>query len=269
MKVMYLLRLVIALVFSLYVGVTFQVNTSHALNKCGVVMDDHSGPEWYPKRPDGNQCTACDADVGQPYTDGYDHSVDGYFSIKYFLAHMANMLGNIPGFVVDSFLGSAHHQGIILMDKDNPEKIVDDADYFDGTPYTPTLIDAWFREGIKVDTSIPGADSGTGYISYTDLYTNFTDTDETPLYIWAQPYPYPEGDPDYPEAKEAYNSGAKPFYLLPRDVMNAYQDVNFDGGGAIGYGPWDLPMGESYLEGPISQTVPIVYKPEVTPQAAN
>ncbi|UCG70914.1 MAG: hypothetical protein JSV09_07935, partial [Thermoplasmata archaeon] len=267
MKINQSLRFFLVLALSMGLGLSFPASPSNAGNKCGVIMDDHSGPEYYPARPDGMQCSACGADEGQPYTDGYDHSVDVYFSMKYFLAHMANMFSNIPGFVIDSFHKNAHHQGIVLMDKDNPAQIVDDADYFDGTPYTPTLVDAWLREGIKVDNSIPGADPITGYISYTDLYMNFNDTDGTPLYIWAQPLPYP-GDSDYPAAKGALNIGGVPFYLLPRDVMNEYQDLNFDGGGGLGYGPRDLPGGESYLEGPISQTAEIVYRP-VIPQLAN
>ena len=46
-------------------------------DKIGIVMVDHSGPEYYPADPGGGQCVACDE--GQPYTDAYDHSADGYF----------------------------------------------------------------------------------------------------------------------------------------------------------------------------------------------
>jgi hypothetical protein len=239
------------LIITISLAILFITYPANAI-KVGVIMDDHSGPEYMPANPDGNQCVACSE--GQPYTDGFDHSADGYFSNKYFLAHLSNISANIPGFVVDQFNEDAHHQGIILMDKDNPQRIVDDSDFFDSAPYTPALVDAWGEEGIFVDPSIPGADSETGYITYTDLYMNFTETDGTPLYIWPQPYPYPTENPLYPDTKKAANGGGVPFYLLPRDVMNEFEDSTFDGGGSLGYGPWTLPDGAQYLKGPIAET---------------
>ena len=205
--------------------------------KIGIVMDDHSGPEYYPAQPDGNQCVACDQ--GQPYTDGYNHSADGYFAMKYFMAHMVNINGAIPGFVGADF--GDQGDGIILMDKYQPETIVSG---------TPTLIDAWGKEGIYVSTAIPGADPVTGYITYTKLYTDFLDTDGTHRYVWPQPNPYPTGDPAYPANKKVMNDGNVAFYVIPRDVMNAYEDTTFNGG-AYGYGPYSLPAGALYLEGPI------------------
>ncbi len=208
--------------------------------KTGVILADHAGPEYYPSMPSGDQCVACDE--GQPYTDGNDHSADGYFAMKYFLAHLVNMSAAIPGFVAESFgngfgnnypNGLAGPQGIILMPREAAETIVADADIANGTY---TLIDAWGMEGIKVDSAFPGADLA-GYISYNDLYTHANvDTDGTNVYIWPQPYPYPSGNPAYPAVKEALNSGEVPFYLLPRDVMNENEDLTFDGGRQLGYG---------------------------------
>jgi hypothetical protein len=223
-------------------------------------MVNHSGPEFYPADPSGNQCVACDQ--GQPYTDGNDHSADGYFAMKYFLQMLGGVQGAIPGFVIDSFSTGptgnplAHHQGIILMDKTNPSQIVDDDEFFSGIPYTPTLIDAWGEERIEVGvafaTAYPGLIDMNGTISYTDLYSIKEPVDGDGLYIWAQPDPYPSGNPKYPAGKEALNSGGVPFYLLPRDVMNAEEDANFDGGGSLGYS-WDNPdtVTFPYLEGPI------------------
>lgn len=246
----HILFFIVAVVFHLITGPT----SAEGAVKIGVVMVDHSGPEIYPARPDGKQCVACDE--GQEYNDGFDHSADGYFSIKYFLAHLVNNSAHIPGQVADSFGPDlAHHQGIILMDKLNPSEIVDDDDYFDDTPYTPTLMDAWGEEGIYVDPDFPGAEED-GYISYTDLYIIYNDSDGTSLYIWPQPYPYPEEDPVYPAEKEALNTGEVPFYLLPRDVMNRHEDTTFDGGlsKSFGYGPWSMPESESYLEGPVVES---------------
>lgn len=220
--------------FVILISIFLLVPLAQANVKIGIVIADHCGPEYYPAAPDGNQCVACDQ--GQPYTDGYNHSADGYFSLKYFLADLVNKNGAIPGFVVDDF--EYHGFGIVLMDKNQPSEIVSG---------TPDLIDAWGKEGIYVNPAIPGADPVTGYITYTKLYTDFLDIDGTHLYVWPIPYPYPTGNPAYPANKDVSNNGGVPFYLLPRDAMNAYQDATFMPG-------WSIPGGALYLEGPIVES---------------
>jgi hypothetical protein len=250
-------------IFTIFISVAtliLAVSSAQA-GTTGIVMVDHSGPEYYPSQPGGGQCVACDE--GQAYTDTYDHSADGYFSLKYFLAHLVNISAALPGFVAESFgagfggnypHGMAGPQGIILMPREAGETIVSDVDIANGTY---TLVDAWGKEGINVDPSFPGAVAG--YITYNDLYTHTNvDADGTNVYIWPQPYPYPAGDPDYPSIKEALNSGEVPFYLLPRDVMNSHEDLTFDGGGVLGYGGTDgmadwspLTAFAPYLGGPL------------------
>jgi hypothetical protein len=262
------------IIISIIFVATLILNVSPVLaqplcDKIGVVMVDHSGPEYYPSQPDGKQCVACDE--GQPYTDGYDHSADSYFALKYFLAHLVNRSAAIPGFVAESFgigfqglpLGWAGPQGIILMPREALGTIVSDTGIDNGTY---TLIDAWGEEGVIVDTSFPGADGFSGYISYNDLYSHtLVDTDGTNVYIWPQPSPYPSSDPAYPSKKEAFNTSDPlvSFYLLPRDVMNSHEDLTFDGGGLLGYGrsflglaDWSpVAAGAPYLNGPLEDPV--------------
>jgi hypothetical protein len=250
-----------AIIFFVSILVLTVSSAQVGASKTGIIMADHSGPEYYPATPGGGQCGACDE--GQPYTDGNDHSADGYFAIKYFLAHLVNNSAAVPGFVAESFglgMNLAGPQGIILMPREAPSTIVSDTGIDNGTY---TLIDAWGKEGIIVDPSFLGADI-SGYISYNDLYTHVNvDTDGTNVYIWPQPYPYPVGDSAYPAVKEAFNSGDVPFYLLPRDVMNSHEDLTFDGGGYYGYGygaAWSpVTAGASYLNGPLEDPAGTAY----------